>query len=194
MVRYVYSMQLPAALTHLSSKTKPPDPVLGIGRSPKKYTFSVSSLLSKHGRPGHFRPNPQPRSFLGTSPQQPWVVSPVGFRGRSYDHSLRRPPEVRNWGTGKPRLRTTLRIVIEFWPRHADLRFRGRSNRLSSRAIAGAARTYGVVRRPRSGPRAAFPGQEKHYCCNGSERAKPARNREGREGLPAHRQRFGVGV
>src|SRR6266436_5650215 len=114
MVRYVYSMQLPAALTHLSSKTKPPDPVLGIGRSPKKYTFSVSSLLSKHGRPGRFHPNPQPRSFLGTSPPQPWVVSPVGFRGRSYSHSLRRPPEVRNWGTGKPRLRTALRIVIEF--------------------------------------------------------------------------------
>src|SRR5712664_2496855 len=96
MVRYVYSMQLPAALTHLSSKTKPPDPVLGIGRSPKKYAFSVSSLLSKHGRPGRFRPNPLPRSFLGTSPQQPWVISPVGFKGRSYDHSLRPRNQGRN--------------------------------------------------------------------------------------------------
>src|SRR6266436_453120 len=170
MVRYVYSMQLPAALTHLSSKTKPPDPVLGIGRSPKKYTFSGSSL------------------------QQPWVISPVGFRGRSYDHSLRRPPEVRNWGTGKPRLRTALRIVIEFWPRHADLRFRGRSDRLSSRTIAGAARTYGLVRRPRSGACAALPRQEKHHRGDGSKRAKPARDREGREGLPAHRQRCGLGV
>src|SRR6266436_1181595 len=161
MVRYVYSMQLPAALTHLSSKTKSPDPVLGIGRSPKKYAFSVSSLLSKHGRPGRFRPNPRPRSFLGTSPPQPWVISPVGCRGRSYSHSLRRPIEVRNWGSGKAPLRTALRIVIEFWPRHADLCFRGRSDRLSSRTIAGAARTYGVVRRPRSGPRAALPREKK---------------------------------
>src|SRR5712664_4787470 len=88
MVRYVYSMQLPAALTHLSSKTKPPDPVLGIGRSPKKYAFSVSSLLSKHGRPRRFRRNPQPRKFLGTSPRQPWVISPVGCRGQSYSDSV----------------------------------------------------------------------------------------------------------
>src|ERR1700737_2040459 len=187
-------MQLPATLTRSSSKTKPPDPVLGIGRSPKKYAFSVSSLLSKHERPGRFRPNPQPRKFLGTSPQKPWVISPVGFRCRSYRHSLRRSTEVRNRGTRKPALRTALRIVIEFWPRHADLRFRCRSDRLSSRAIAGAARTYGLVRRPRSGAGAALPGQEKHHRCNGSERAKPARNREGREGLPAHRQRFGIGV
>src|SRR5260370_8177967 len=95
MVRYVYSMQLPAALTHLSSKTKPPDPVLGIGRSPKKYTFSVSSLLSKHGRPGRFRPNPQPRSFLGTPPQHPWVISPVAFTRRSSAHILPPPPQLR---------------------------------------------------------------------------------------------------
>src|ERR1700694_1145915 len=187
-------MLLPATLTQWSSKTKPPDPVLGIGRSPKKYASSVSSLLSKHGRPGRFRPNPRPRSFLRTSPPQPWVISPVGSEGRSYSHSLRRPAEVRNWGRGKAPLRTALRIVIEFWPRHADLRFRGRSYRLSSRAIAGAARTYGLVRRPRSGARAALPGQEKHHRCNGSKRAKPARNREGRERLPAHRQCFGFGV
>src|SRR6266852_6569346 len=88
MVRCAYSMRLPASWTHLNSKTKPPDPVLGIGRSPKKYAFSVSSLLSKHGRPGRFRPNPLPRSFLGTSPQQPWVISPAGFRGRSYSDSV----------------------------------------------------------------------------------------------------------
>src|SRR5207249_6103168 len=89
-------------------------------------------------------------------------------------------------GHGKPPLRTALRIVVEFWPRHADLRSRGWGDRLSSRAIAGAARTYGLVRRPRSGARAALPGKEKHHRGNGSERAKPARNREDREGLPAY--------
>ncbi len=81
-------MQFPGALRHSRSKTKPPDPVLGIGRSPKKYTFSGSSLLSKHGRPRRLHPNPQSRSILGASPQQPWVISPVGFRGRSYTDSV----------------------------------------------------------------------------------------------------------
>src|SRR5882762_5000118 len=41
MVRTVCRMQLPATLTHKSSKTKSPDPVLGIGRLPKKHAFSV---------------------------------------------------------------------------------------------------------------------------------------------------------
>src|SRR5258708_14859242 len=83
---------------------------------------------------------------------------------------------------------------VEFWPRHADLRFRGRSDRLSSRAIAVAARTYGLVRRPRSGARAALPGEKEHYRGYGSERAKPARNCESRKGLPAYRQRFCIGL
>src|SRR5438552_8029897 len=62
-----------ATSTQLSDKTKPPDPVQEIGRSPKKHAFSVSSLLSKHGRPGRFRPNPWPHHCLGSSPLQPWV-------------------------------------------------------------------------------------------------------------------------
>src|SRR5436190_21940636 len=89
-------------------------------------------------------------------------------------------------GHGKPPLRTALRIVVEFWPRHADLRSRGWGDRLSSRAIAGAARTYGVVRRPRSGARTALFRQKEHHRGNGSKRAKPARNRKDRKGLPAH--------
>src|SRR5216684_1437424 len=56
-------------LTVRSYQKKTPDPMLGIGRAPKNSTFSVSSLLSKHGfalkayrngRPGRFHPNPQP--------------------------------------------------------------------------------------------------------------------------------------
>src|SRR5260370_3872124 len=97
MVRCAYSMRLQVSWTHSSSKTKPADPVVGIGLAPKKYAFSVSSLLSKHGRPRRFRPNPHPRKFLGTSPQQPWVISPVGFRGRSYSHSVCLCETNRNW-------------------------------------------------------------------------------------------------
>jgi len=42
-------MQLRAVLAHWNAKTKPPDLVLGIERSPENYIFSVGSLLSKHG-------------------------------------------------------------------------------------------------------------------------------------------------
>src|ERR1700674_661200 len=95
-----------------------------------------------------FPPKPSVPKLRGTSPLTPWDVSPVGSRGRSYSDSLRRLPEVRNWGKSKPRLKGVLWIVIEFLPRHADLRFGGRSDRFPSRTIAGAARTYGLVRRP----------------------------------------------
>jgi len=65
--------------------------------------------------------------------------------------------------------------------------FRGRSDRLSSRAIAGAARTtvWCGDRDPEA--RAALPGQEKHHPCNQVN----ARNLRGTvkaaRGLPAHR-------
>src|SRR2546430_10073601 len=39
-----------------------------------------------------------------------------------------------------------LRIVVEFCARHADLRLRSWGDRLSSRTIARAPRTYGLVR------------------------------------------------
>src|SRR5216683_6862950 len=42
-------MPLSLSWVQSSSKTKTPDPMLGIGRAPKNGTFSVSSLLSKHG-------------------------------------------------------------------------------------------------------------------------------------------------
>src|SRR6266567_7058412 len=100
MVRRACWMRHLATRTHWRSKTKPPDPVLGNRALTENLHIFGGWLLSKHGRPRRFRPNPQPRTFLGTSPRQPWVISPVGCRGRSYSHSLRCPPEVRNWGVG----------------------------------------------------------------------------------------------
>src|SRR6267143_7051592 len=180
-------MQLLRSRAQEAPKTKPPDPWLGIGRRRKNVDFR-RWLLSKR-EAWAFPPKPSVPTVRGTSPLSPWDVSPVGRRGRSYSDSLRRLPEVRNWGKLKPGLKGVLWIVIEFSPRHADLRFGGRSDRFPSRTIAGAARTYGLVRRPRHGARAALPGQEKHYRRHGSERAKPARSRKGGEGLPPHHQR-----
>src|SRR5579859_3859613 len=50
--------------------------------------ISGESLLSKRGRQGRFRPNPESPKLHGTSPLRPWVNSPVGRRGRSYVYSL----------------------------------------------------------------------------------------------------------
>src|SRR5260370_40619545 len=52
MVRCACSMQFPATSTHRNSKTKPPDPVLGIGRSPKMHTFSGDRSFPNTGGPG----------------------------------------------------------------------------------------------------------------------------------------------
>src|SRR6267143_2610655 len=183
-------MQLLRSRAQEAPKTKPPDPWLGIGRRRKNVDFR-RWLLSKR-EAWAFPPKPSVPTVRGTSPLSPWDVSPVGNRGRSYSDSLRRLPEVRNWGKFKPRLKGVLWIVIEFLPRHADLRSGGRSNRFPSRTIAGAARTYGLVRRPRPGARPALPGQEKHNRHHGSECPKSTRNRESREGLPVDRQCVGI--
>src|SRR2546427_8806185 len=117
-----------------ASKTKPPDPWLGIGRRRKNIYFR-RWLLSKR-EAWAFPPKPSVPRVRGTSPLSPWDVSPVGRRGRSYSDSLRRLPEVRNWGKLKPGLKGVLWIVIEFLPRHADLRFGSRSNRFPKRRSA----------------------------------------------------------
>src|SRR6266481_5646506 len=148
MARCTCWMQFPFSLAHWNSKTRPPDPVLRIGSSPKMYSYSAYRSFPNTGGSSVSAQTLGPDPFLRASPQRPWVISPVGCGDRSYSHSLRRHPEVRNWATCEPRLRAFLRIVVEFWPRHADLRSRGRSDRLPSRAIAGAARTYGLVRGP----------------------------------------------
>src|SRR6266849_5967121 len=60
--------------------------------------------------------------------------------------------------TRQQRLRRAKWIVIEFCPRHADLHSRGLGDRFPPRTIAGAARTYGLVRGPRPGARPALSG------------------------------------
>src|SRR5258707_11476636 len=88
MVRRACWMRHLATRTHWRSKTKPPDPVLGNRALTENLHIFGGWLVSKHGRPKRFRPNPQPRTLLGASPRQPWVISPVGCGGRSYDPSV----------------------------------------------------------------------------------------------------------
>lgn len=83
--------------------------------------------------------------------------------------------------------------VIEFLPRHADLRSRGRSHRFTSGRTAPTSRTYCLVRRPRPRSGAPLSRGQKHNCCCRGQRQKPAWHRSRGARLPTHRQCVGFG-
>src|SRR5215472_5875692 len=172
-------------LTHL--KTKPPESSFGIGRKTEIRRFPLKRSFPNAGGADV--------STRTLSPVISWDVAPapVGwFSCREQGSELRRLVYPQGPSDAIPQparvgLKEVLRIVVEFCARHADLRLRGRGDRLASRTIAGAPRTYGLVRGPRSRAGAALPGEKKHDPCHGGECAKSPGHREGRQGLSAHR-------
>src|SRR5258708_17405356 len=61
-------MRLPATWTHLRCKTKSPDPVLGIGRSPKIHAFSAHRSFPSTGGLGISTQTLGPDSSSGPRP------------------------------------------------------------------------------------------------------------------------------
>jgi hypothetical protein len=61
-------MQFPVFMTHWNSKTRPPDPVLRIGRSPKMYSYSAYRSFPSTGGPGVSTQTLSPNHFSGRRP------------------------------------------------------------------------------------------------------------------------------